>query len=123
MKVCTTDEGTSLFLEDASGVFLEVPLETEDDPEAKSTTSDREVEEEQSIESLWQALHMAHLENEALVKELCEVRTELDNNKNRVCELWEVGCDRLTAFDTALEAKDREMLCYVACWPTGKPSD
>ena len=69
VKVHTTDEETLLFLEDVNAIFLEVRPETEDDPEAKSTTSDGEVEEEQSIESLWQALHTARFENEALTKE------------------------------------------------------
>ena len=95
VKVRTTDEGSSLFLEDASGIFLEVPLEKDDEPEVKLTSSDRVLEDEQLVEFLQQAVHIARLENETLMEELNAVKSELENSKKRVCELWEVGCDAL----------------------------
>lgn len=85
-----------LYLQDASGVFLEL----EPDPEASVHGAEKEMEtgEEESdeeVETLKQALNEAKENNATLATEVSLLRKGLQKQKDRVKELWKLNCAQL----------------------------
>ena len=98
-----------LYLQDASGVFLE----SEPDPEPSAHRTEKEVEtgeeEADEVETLKQALDKAIKQNAALDREVSSLRKGLQKQKDRVKELWKLNCEQLADHDSIIPAKDVEI--------------
>ena len=86
---CEVEEDQAyLYLQDASGVFLE----SEPDPEPSAHRTEKEVEtgeeEADEVETLKQALDKAIEKNAALDREVSSLMEGLQKQKDRVKELW-----------------------------------
>lgn len=98
-----------LYLQDASGVFLE--SEPDPEPSAHGTEKEAETGEEEAdeVETLKQALDEATEKNAALASEVSSLREGLQKQKDRVKELWKLNCEQLAEYDSIIAAKDVEI--------------
>ena len=80
----------------------EPPVAEEEVEETAELASEEEEQEEDTLESLRQALAETRAKNEAMA-------AELQANKDRIEELWQVSCDRLIEFEVTLLSKDRDI--------------
>ena len=103
-------EGAHLQLQDADGVFLDVKLE-EDEHEGDSSPEGSERGEEENIAELQSALREAQNLNQTLQDEVSLLKSQLDQERKRVKEMWYKNCDQLREFDEILTAKYEEIQC------------
>ena len=80
----------------------EPPVAEEEVEETAELASEEEEQEEDTLESLRQALAETREKNEAMA-------AELQANKDRIEELWQVSCDQLIKFEVTLLSKDKDV--------------
>ena len=97
-----------LQLQDADGPFLDVEPgeeQTEKD-DGSSTHNDDKCDEEQDLES---ALQESRELATQLQEEMSALKAQLEQERERVKEVWHNSCNQLREFDEALESKDEEI--------------
>ena len=100
--------GAHLQLQDADGVFLDVAPE-EEEHGGEITRTGSEGSEEDEVAQLQSALREAQNLNKTLQDEVSLLKSQLENERKRVKEMWYKNCDQLHEFDETLAAKDEEI--------------
>ena len=101
------EHGVRVFLQDADGVFLEV--EPEADEGDGSGEGDGDGIRTGDVEGLRLELQAVKDAQEALEKEVTELRQKLEREKAKSKNLWELNCAQLAEFDSTLMEKDEEI--------------
>ena len=101
------EHGVRVFLQDADGVFLEV--EPEADEGDGSGEGDGDGIRTGDVEGLRLELQAVKDAQEALEKEVTELRQKLEREKAKSNNLWDLNCAQLAEFDSTLMEKDEEI--------------
>ena len=96
--------GCSLAAADADGVFLDVAPEEEEHDGETTTPTGSEGSGEDEVAQLQSALREA-LGHKMLQDEVCLLKSQLENERKRVKEMWYKNCDQLHEFDEILAAR------------------
>ena len=104
------DRGTRISLRDAEGVFLTVdPPESPELEGEHAPTDTAEGGSAGELETLREELREAVDQQGALREEVAQLKEELENEKAKVKELWQMSCTQLSQFDSSLAEKDDEI--------------
>uniref|UniRef100_A0A1X7SUF3 CCHC-type domain-containing protein n=1 Tax=Amphimedon queenslandica TaxID=400682 RepID=A0A1X7SUF3_AMPQE len=112
------EQGTSISLRDAEGVFLTVDpeLEPQEDQEnpadtvgTDTTRSDAGADRDRENSELKEALRVAQAEHEEKIILIEELKQQLEQERVKYKQLWEINCLQLNEFDKALSDKEEEL--------------
>ena len=97
VALCDLPEGVKIQLWDAGGAFLELEPSSPQEEESDQSTEEGEPGDE---------LDAAKRRIAKMEEELEDLKKQMEQEKERVDELWHVNCIQLPKFDSALIEKD-----------------